>query len=58
MTSEPMTSEPGRAVHPRYATPCTYVVDPGGAVEHCGAAPTRRYLLGWFCQAHAPRPAA
>lgn len=47
----------GRRLHPRYQTPCTYVVAPGAAIEHCGATPTRRYIGGWYCRDHAPRPA-
>ncbi|MBP2703508.1 hypothetical protein JOL79_06810 [Microbispora sp. RL4-1S] len=42
--------------------PCTHVVDPGGRDEHCGHAPTVRFLNAWLCKAHAlpgpPRPPA
>jgi hypothetical protein len=45
-----------QGLHPKYARPCTRVVDPGGEVEHCGAVPTRRYINGWYCREHAPHP--
>jgi hypothetical protein len=52
-----MTSTSGPAeqrLNPKYATPCTRVVDPGGPVEHCGRTPTRRYINGHYCRDHAP----